>query len=200
METKTETKKATKKPLKVVDPAAPKATDPSPVSAEAWAKVTADMSGVTTEELDVLSKKYQDKYAAYEAKKKESSAILKEAEILEAELIAAFEAAGKSKYYVEGIGTFYFVDKMSVKTPKTLDQKKELFKYIQTKYGETVLLDKVGIVSATLNSFYNSELEAFNARSKAALEAGEEFTEIFTIPGLDEPTNMRSLNLKKEKA
>ncbi len=169
------------------------------ISPDAWAQTAAQGTSVTTEFLDKKGTEYQKLYEAYEAKKKEASKLLEEAEKLESELIEAMDQAGKTKYYVEGLGTFYFSDKLSVKTPKTIAEKKALFGYIQQKHGETVLFDKIGINSQTLQGFYKSEYEEFNERSKSALEEGKEFTDVFAIPGLDEPTNMRSLNFKKEK-
>lgn len=166
------------------------------IGLDTWMEKTAN-SGITTQYLDELAKKYQAKYDEYEASKAITSGFYKEAEELEGKLVEAMEQAGKSKYNVEGIGTFYFSDKMTVPTPKTVNDKKKLFGWLTKKYGETFLMDKVSINHNTLQGLYKS---AFNEHVEECKQTGKDDEAAnFSIPGLSEPTNMRSLCLRKEK-
>lgn len=161
------------------------------VNLQEWADFEEKKSTVTTEELDKLAKVYQEKYEEYERAKEISGNLYKEAEELEGKFVEALQLAGKSKYYVEGIGTFSFMDKMSIRIPKTIEDKKKLFKYILDTHGEIFYWDKVSVNSATLNKLYNEDLKTAETRGVDA--------SLFHIPGLDQPTNMRSLKLTKEK-
>ncbi len=161
------------------------------VSADEWNEQVEKTSVITTSELDDLGKKYQAKYAEYETAKAISSTLYAEAEELEGKLVEALNQAGKSKYHVEGIGTFSFQNKMSVKTPKTIDEKKLLFEYIRTTHGEVFYLDKISVNSQTLNKLYNEDLAS-------AKERGVD-PSLFHIPGLEQPTVMQSLRLTKER-
>lgn len=155
-----------------------------------WLEEGAKGTKVTTEDLDNYAKAYMDKYREYENAKAISTALYKEAEELEGKLVEAMEQAGKRKYFVEGLGTFSFRDKMSVQTPKTAADKTLLFNYIREHYGNAFLTDKLSIASATLNKLYNEAVEEYNATQNP---------EPFAMPGLNAPTNMRSLAFTKEK-
>lgn len=161
---------------------------------EMWAEEAAKGNSITVEELDELCRAYKKSRDEYDAAKEVSDAAYAERERLQGKVVEAMELAGKSKYVVEGVGTLYFNDKMSVRVPKDIESKKTLFKFLLDKYGPTVYWDKVSIHSATLNSFYNQELEAFNEASKAGNINGD-----FNFPGVEAPTAMRSLGLRKEK-
>lgn len=160
------------------------------VTADEWMKEQGKSGGVTTEQLDKLAQEYQAAYAAYEVQKEASTLAYKKAEELEGKLVEAMELAGKQKYHVEGLGLYYFSDKMTVKTPKTNEDKKQLFNYLKAKHGPEYLMTVTSINHNTLQSLYKAEFEA-------ATEAGT--GETFHLPGLEAPTNMRSLNFRKEK-
>jgi len=149
---------------------------------------------ITTEQLDELCVNYAGARNEYEQAKERATDLYNVAESLKGKVVEAMTQAGKSKYYVEGIGTFGFKDKMSVKTPKTLEDKQTLWKYLEEKYGSEVVWDKFGINSQTLNSFYNSELEIFNDKAKAGEVSGD-----FHLPGIEAPTAQRDLKITKEK-
>lgn len=156
-----------------------------------WEEAAAT-GAVTVEQLDKMVKEYNDKYAEYEAQKAISTQLYKDAEVLEGKLVEAMEQAGKSKYYVEGVGTVYFSDKLVVPTPKTNEDKKKVFTWLREKQGDTVFFATVSINHQTLQKLYNTALEE-------AVNAGEDAS-LFHIPGLQTPTSMRSLNFRKEKA
>jgi len=154
-----------------------------------WDSTQAEVGGITTQELDEMGKAYSAKYAEYEAASKVSKGLYAEAEELEKKMVEAMQLAGKTKYFVEGIGTFYFSNKMSVTTPKTIEDKKAFFKYLLETHGEVYYWDKLSVNSQTLQGIYNSD-------AKAAAERGEA---LFHIPGLEQPKNKVTLNFKGEK-
>lgn len=134
-------------------------------------------------QMDKIVEDYRAKRLIYEAKKAESADayhILEEAESL---VRNSLLAAGKSKYFVDGVGTVSLVSKSSYQTPKTTEEKLMLFGYIESKYGAEALINFQSIHSATLNSFANKELE-----SEPTL----------TIPGLSTPTVTTELRFRKD--
>lgn len=154
-----------------------------------WNEFNENTSGITTQQLDAMGREYQAKYKEYEAANSKAKLLFHEAEELEVKMVEAMTAAGKTKYYVEGVGTFYFSNKMSVKTPKTIEDKKAFFKYLWEKHGETFYWDKISVNSQVLQKIYNED-------AKSAAENGEA---IFHIPGLEQPKSMTSLNFKGDK-
>lgn len=160
------------------------------LSADQWMEETAKSSSITVEELDRRVQLYSKKRREYEDAKAISSRLHGEQEELESKLIEALELAGKSKYVVEGHGTVYFSDKLTVKTPKTIADKKALFLHLRNQYGEMFYLDKISINHQTLQKLYN---DAFKEHVE------EKGNSDFHFPGLEAPTNVRTLNFRKEK-
>ena len=80
--------------------------------------------------------------------------------------------------------TFYVEERESVTTPKTLEDKKELFEYLKE---QGLFEELVGVNSQTLNSFYKTQ-------AKAALEEG---ILDFKLPGVPPPTVSKNLRLRK---
>jgi hypothetical protein len=162
------------------------------ISADEWMEASAAGSGITTDELDRRAREYQDAWNKYEKQKAVSTELFKEAERLEGKMVEAMEQAGKKKYFVEGIGTFSFTDKFVVPTPKTIEERKQLFKYIQEKHGEDFFYSTASVNHATLQKLYKTDFDE-------AVETDPESAATFVIPGLQAPTNMRSLRLTGEK-
>ena len=158
--------------------------------AEDWAKMEAEGSGVTTEELDKAVAEYKAQDVIYKEADQNKKSEYKKLEEEKKKLMELLTKAGKSKYYVEDIGTVYFVNKYLVTTPKTIQEKTEFFDYLKQTFGETFLMDKLGVYSATLNKIYNDSFTA-------AKEAGDDVS-LFKIPGLQPPQVHTSLNFRKE--
>lgn len=159
------------------------------LSQDTWAEANANPS-ITTEVLDGMITEMKKARDIYESAKTVSTNLYKEFETLEGKVIEALTQAGKRKYHVDGIGLCYFIEKLVVTTPKTIESKKLFFDYLQKQYGDTFLLDKQGINHQTLQKIYNDCY-------KEAVEAG--VGEQFQIPGLDQPTAQISLGFRKEK-
>lgn len=147
---------------------------------------------VTTEELDKAAKAYNEAWDLYETEKKRVDVLRVAAEETEAKLIALMEKAGKKKYFAEGVGSFSFVDRFSVTTPKTDADKQALAAYLQERGGKELFWAKFSVNSQTLNSFYKAEAEIHN-------DNPENEGKPFTMPGVAAPTAKTGLRLTKEK-
>jgi hypothetical protein len=156
----------------------------------AWDEIESQNSSVTTEQLDLLVKEYREARTKYEENQAVGTKLYKEFQEKEGKLVEAMSQAKKQKYYVEGIGMVSFRNTRSVQTPKTIEAKKAFFNWIRAEFGDTVLMDKLSIHSATINKIYNDAVTE-------AEEKGVD-TSLFSIPGLSEPTVTTNLVFKKE--
>ncbi len=134
-------------------------------------------------QMDQLVQKYTELRKVYEAKKAESAVAYHELEAAEKLVKDSLVSAGKSKYFVDGLGTVSLVEKYSFKTPKTPEERQHLFNYIESKYGHDVLMNYLTIHSASLNSFAKKEMEADGT---------------LKIPGLETPTVDTELRFRKD--
>lgn len=155
---------------------------------EAWAQVEA--KPISTQELDQMIIDMQKAWGLYEAAKAQSTELLKTYEKLEGSVIETLKGAGKRKYHVDGLGLAYFMEKLVVTTPKTLEDKKAFFAWLHSKYGDHFLLDKQSINHQSLQKIYNDSYQE-------AVEEG--LGAEFSIPGLAAPTARISLGFRKEK-
>lgn len=155
---------------------------------KAWTEKTA--TSISVEDLDQLVKEMRKKRDIYEAAKAKSTELYKEYEQLEGAVVEALRQAGKKRYHVDGLGTATVVEKLVVTTPKTLEDKRKFFEWIKAKFGDTVLLDKQGINHQSLQKLYNDAYDE-------AVERGE--GHLFSVPGLQPPTNYPELRFTKEK-
>lgn len=158
-------------------------------SQDQWMDAAAKGTTVTTEQLDGMVNDMRAKREVYEAAKEKASELYKTFDEAERLLIAALQSAGKRKYHVDGVGLVFFVEKLVVPTPKTVEQKDLFFAWIEKEYGVTYLKEKLSVHHQVLQSLYNN---AF----KEAQEKGD--AENFQVPGLEQPTTQISLNFRKE--
>lgn len=105
-------------------------------------------------------------------------------EELKSKILSFMEQNEKDKYPVKGHGLIYTVDRFTVPTPKSTDDKKKFFGYLEKK---GIFLEMASVNSATLNSFYKTEMEIAIAKGNVD----------FAIPGIGEPSHVRTINLRK---
>lgn len=141
---------------------------------------------ISVEELDLLSKQYADARADYETKKAISNEAFHHQENLKGKLIELFRKANKKKYSVEGVGNLTVVEKLKVKSPKEIADKKKLFDWFTSEFGEEGMLTFTGVNHNTLNRLYNEKNEEF-------AERGEQFD----MPGVTEPELETTLQLRR---
>lgn len=158
------------------------------LSTDAWTK--AEAKPISVEELDAIARECRSKRDAYEIAKSKSTDLYKIYEEAEGQLLTAMQQAGKRKYHVEGLGLFYFIEKLVVTTPETNEAKAKFFDWLRDKFGPTFLLDKQSINHQSLQKIYN---DAYNE----AKEAGSADT--FAVPGLETPTANIDIGFRGEK-
>jgi len=105
----------------------------------------------------------------------------------QAEILRQMEALELEKQHIKGFGTIFQKTERSVKVPKTVEEKLELFAWIKDNKGEDVLNRYLTINSRSLNSFYKEELEI----------AKEEGNVNFKIAGIEEPQVYYKLGMRK---
>ena len=91
------------------------------------------------------------------------------------------------KHHVPGWGTLSANKSYSIKTPKTVEDKRKLFEYISGEKGEDVLSDMLTVNSMTLNSFWKAELEIAKSAGNVDWE----------LPGVGEPTQYTKLGMRR---
>jgi hypothetical protein len=143
------------------------------------------MSDLTTSELDTLLVNIVAARKAHDEAKEKASEAYEVRQRLEKELTEKLIAAGKAQWRVDGVGLASIVDSTSVQTPKTAEERKALFEYIKTTYGEEAAFTKFSINAQTLNGFYKAELEAAQDAS------------LFSLPGVGEPVSTKEFRFRK---
>jgi RecG-like helicase len=152
---------------------------------EQWNQETKKQEVSVTEMQDLILA-YAAAREDYDSKKSIASAANAEVDRIKAEIIEKMKGAGLDKFSTQ-VGTVSTTHKLSVTTPKTLEDKKALAEYFKAK-GEDFFYSYMGINSQTLNSYYNE-------MSKDAAARGE----TFSLPGIGEPTVMENISFRKGK-
>jgi hypothetical protein len=134
------------------------------------------------EQMDALVEKSVAAWAKYDEAKAISSALYAEAERVDAQIMTTLKDAGKSKYFVDDVGTISVVQKAVVTVPKTIEAKHKFFEYLKS-LGEEVYLAMATVNSNSLNSWFSEKLEEASAKGILG----------FSVPGIDDPTTRESL-------
>ena len=133
--------------------------------------------------LNEKTKKASELKELLETKKNELKVIQEEFDTTTSDIIKVLEALEIDSVKMHGFN-FYVVEKSSVKTPKDLESKRELFKFLD---GKGILEEVVSVNSMTLNSLQKTYAE----------EAVKEGNLEFVLPGVEEPTYYKQLTLRK---
>lgn len=126
-----------------------------------------------------LKNKHQESKAISDA----HYAALKEAED---KLVSLLQYAGKTTYIAEGLGRATLKKNLSVKVPKTPEQKKVFFDWVKEHMGEDAYYAYMTVNSQSLNSMYKTQAEEYGNRG-----------EILNIDGLEDPTEYTTLSFTK---
>ena len=143
------------------------------------------MEEISTHFLDNLIEDLQGKREAYEEAKKKSSALYSALQEHERKVMNTLQSAGKLKYYAEGVGTVNLINKLTVRTPKTIEDKQKLFDYIEQAHGNDLRWEMITVNHTSLNSFFKNEKEGKPAD--------------FRLPGIPEIDMVTELRFTKEK-
>lgn len=103
---------------------------------------------------------------------------------LNAKILLLLEAHGKTSWQTP-LASFDIRERTSVKTPKTMEDKAALFKWLQEKQ---IFWETCSVNSQTLNALYKGELEA-------AAQEGREFS----VPGIGDPEVFRQIVIRKKR-
>jgi hypothetical protein len=142
---------------------------------------------ISVQEMDdnlAYLRKLKEDYAEKDKVKKEAYAVFKEQE---AKVIGMLEKTGKRKY-VSDAGNATLVHEMSVKTPKTPEEKRAFFNWIREHLGDDAHDIYMSVNSKTLNGLYKDQTEEFASRG-----------EVLNIPGLEDPITVTKLSFTKAK-
>jgi hypothetical protein len=139
-------------------------------------------------DLNKAFENYKELREDYEATKKISNDKYADLKKAEGKLCEYLETSGLDKFSVPEIGTVSLVSSLQFQTPKTLDEKNDLFGYIKNEYGEEVLQGYLSINSNTLNSFLKEEYN-----KKISMGENPE------IPGVSAPTANITLRFNKAR-
>jgi len=143
-----------------------------------------DASSVTLAELDNHIKELLELEKKYTEAKKVAYDINIEVEKKENFILGLLSAINRNSYEAEGLAKITKCVRTSYKVPKDTNNKKELFKYIEDKYGDETLMGLVTINSMTLNSWANREIAEDN---------------VSFIPGLEAPTSNEYIQIRRSK-
>lgn len=123
----------------------------------------------------LIGKSYELKseITALDDQKKELGLALKD---LDMKILDELERMGVNSFKSRH-GTISRVNRTSVKTPKTHEDKQAFFNWLMSTKGDTVYWQYASVNSQALNSFYKAEYEV----------AKEEGNFDFEIPGIGEP-------------
>ncbi len=138
---------------------------------------------VSMQQMDQLIMRLKAARGEYDKRKKASNEAHALLEEVEKEVMGALKANGRTKFEAEGVALVYIVSRDVFGTPKTEQQKNDLFEYIKAKYGASTLTNLLSVNHQTLNSWANAEI-----KDDPSLQ----------IPGLDAPTTVESLTFRKK--
>jgi hypothetical protein len=144
-----------------------------------------DQPEITVEEMQSAVAALKELKEAYSSAKKLSDdayAVYKDQQ----EKVVEMLQATNSKSFVSDHGKVTLVEKMSVKVPKTLEEKEAFFNWVEKNMGEDARVVYATINSATLNRLYNEQSEEAAARG-----------EVLSIDGISEPNVYTTLSFKK---
>lgn len=114
---------------------------------------------VSVQELDETVKELSKLRKEHEEMKAKTSDLWAKCEKQEAKLMELLEASDKKSYEVDGVARVTLVSKTSVTVPKSAEDKKRLFDWIEKKFGADGLLAYQTLNFQSLNSLYNKTIE-----------------------------------------
>lgn len=103
---------------------------------------------------------------------------------LNSKILLLLEAHNKNKWETNS-GVFQIRERTSVRTPKTDEEKRKLFEWLQNK---GIFWSTVSVNSNTLNALYKNQMEV----------AAQEGTDV-VIPGVGEPEIYRQIVISRKR-
>lgn len=144
----------------------------------------AEQQSVALQDLNNTAKKFFEQKAKIAKMKEDQKAQQEILDDLESKILSVFEAHEMEKLHIPGHGLLYETARFTVPTPKSLDDKTKFFDYLKER---GIFFEMASVNSQTLNSFYKAELE------RAVAEGNSDFK----LPGIGEPSHVKSLSSRK---
>lgn len=139
------------------------------------------------QELQEKIKALKEMDERYKNKKKEAEELNGFCDALKVEIIEALESHEMTSFKVDKIANVSITHRMSVPTPKTVEDKKAFFQWVADNKGEEVRDAMMTVNSQTLNSFWKAEYESLDDDAKL----------MFQIDGLEMPSVSKVLSIRK---
>lgn len=146
-----------------------------------------DDKEITVEQVDTAIKVLAQLKEEYETKKDAASLVHSNYEKQQNTVIELLTKIGKTSFKLEGVGTVTKKASLVVQTPKTIEEKALLFKWLKDNLGAEGFLSYASVNSQSLNSLYNTMFE----------EADDKMN--FKIDGVGEPTERITLSFRRGK-
>lgn len=138
-------------------------------------------------ELQEKIRRLKDERDQYDAMKRTLEGIGNTCDAIEAEILAHFEENDMTSFRVDGVALISVSEKLTVKTPKTPEDKVAFFNYLKETKGEEVMLHYQTVNSQSLNSFFKAEMESKTDEEKLT----------FNLPGIEAPSMVKKLSVRK---
>ena len=100
--------------------------------------------------------------------------------------MALNEHSGKKTYIAEGFGRVTVKEELSVRTPKTPEDKQKFFDWLRNHMGEDAYYAYMTVNSRSLNSLYKQKVEEYGEQGK-----------VLEIDGLESPSSFTKLSFTK---
>lgn len=150
---------------------------------EMWKTAPEDIS---LDDMDNAVKNLREAKMKYDEVKVMSSEAYARYQDEQEKVMTLLKRAGRDEYTVKGFGKVTIKDELSVKTPKSPEEKAAFFNWIKDSMGEDAYYAYMTVNSNSLNSLYKQKVEEAGARG-----------EVLDVPGLEAPTSYTKLSLRK---
>lgn len=138
-------------------------------------------------ELQEKIKTLKEVRTRYDEKKKQLEMEKEILDALEADILQAFEENDLTSFKLDGVANVSISHRLTVPTPKTIEEKKAFFDWVAKNKGEEVRDAMMTVNSMTLNSFYKAEYESLSDDEKL----------VFQIDGIGLPSMHKTLSVRK---
>lgn len=141
---------------------------------------------VSIEEMTEAVKNLRAAKDAYDEQKALSDSMYAEYKNQQNVVAKLMQEGGLDEYTVKGFGKVFVKEELSVRTPKSPEQKAAFFAWVRENMGTEAANAYMSVNSSSLNSLYRQKVEEYGARG-----------ELLSIDGLEEPTSYTKLTLRK---
>ena len=142
---------------------------------------------ISIADMQDIVEKLRDAKTAYQSAKATSDAAYEVYKDLEGQVISLLQDAGQKEFTVTGVGRVSISDQLSVKTPKTPEEKQKFFDWVKENLGEDGYWAYTSVNSQSLNSLYKTMSAEYAAKG-----------EVLEIDGLEPATSYTKLSFTKK--